>query len=106
MYLTYCDCVGQLRVRVDGIDFCDGYAYFNVREETQKIPVSSIISICSAMTKSYSDVNRISVSAGNTKMGAIRSFSLPPIQTCPKRCPCADKCYAAKICRLRPIGFN
>lgn len=54
------------------------------------------------MAKTVSNVNRISISAGNTKMGAIRSFSLPPIQTCPKHCPCAAKCYAAKICRLRP----
>ena len=65
-------------------------------------PNQSIERNMSIMAKSNSDVNRISVSAGNTKMGAIRSFSLPPIQTCPKHCPCATKCYAAKICRLRP----
>ena len=58
------------------------------------------------MAKSAIDVNRISISSGNTKMGAIRSFSLPPIQTCPKNCPCAAKCYAAKICRLRPSVRN
>ena len=46
--------------------------------------------------------NRISISPGNTKMGAIPSVSLPPIVTCPKGCPCAKKCYAAKLCRLRP----
>ena len=65
-------------------------------------PNQSIERNMSIMAKSNSDVNRISVSAGNTEMGAIRSFSLPPIQTCPKHCPCATKCYAAKICRLRP----
>ena len=54
------------------------------------------------MSKQNTNVNRISISAGNTKMGAIRSFSLPPILTCPNGCPCAAKCYAAKICRLRP----
>lgn len=46
--------------------------------------------------------NKISISKGNTKMGAIPSVSLPPIITCPAGCPCAKKCYAAKLCRLRP----
>lgn len=46
--------------------------------------------------------NIISVSPGNTKMGAIPSVSLPPVITCPAGCPCAKKCYAAKLCRLRP----
>lgn len=46
--------------------------------------------------------NIISVSPGNTKMGAIPSVSLPPVVTCPAGCPCAKKCYAAKLCRLRP----
>lgn len=35
-------------------------------------------------------------------MGAIPSVSLPPVITCPKGAPCASKCYAAKLCRLRP----
>lgn len=47
-------------------------------------------------------MNKISISPGNTKLGAIPSVSLPPIITCPKGCPCAKKCYAAKLCRLYP----
>lgn len=46
--------------------------------------------------------NRISISPGNTKMGAIPSISLPPVITCANGCTCAKKCYAAKLCRLRP----
>jgi hypothetical protein len=46
--------------------------------------------------------NKISISPGNRKMGAIPSVSLPPIVTCPKNCPCAAKCYAAKMCRIYP----
>lgn len=45
---------------------------------------------------------KLSISKGNSKMGAIPSVSLPPIITCPAGAPCAKKCYAAKICRLRP----
>ena len=43
----------------------------------------------------------ISVSKGNTKMGAIPSISLPPIVTCSNRAigTCSKKCYACKICR-------
>ena len=44
----------------------------------------------------------ISISKGNSKMGAIPSVSLPPIITCPKGAPCAAKCYAAKLCRIYP----
>ena len=46
--------------------------------------------------------NRISISPGNVKMGAIPSVSLPPVITCASGCTCAKKCYAAKLCRLRP----
>ena len=46
--------------------------------------------------------NKISISTGNRKMGAIPSVSLPPIVTCPAGCPCAKKCYAAKLCRIYP----
>lgn len=46
--------------------------------------------------------SRVSISAGNTKMGAIPSVSLPPVITCAAGCKCAAKCYAAKLCRLRP----
>ncbi len=46
--------------------------------------------------------NKISISPGNSKMGAIPSVSLPPIVTCPADCPCSKKCYAAKLCRIYP----
>lgn len=45
---------------------------------------------------------RVSISSGNSKIGAIPSVSLPPVITCPRGVPCAAKCYAAKLCRLRP----
>ena len=47
-------------------------------------------------------MNKISISKGNSKMGAIPSVSLPPVITCPKGAPCAKKCYAAKLCRIYP----
>lgn len=46
--------------------------------------------------------NKLSISPGNAKMGAIPSVSLPPVITCPKNAPCAKKCYAAKLCRIYP----
>ena len=58
------------------------------------------------MNEKLNTVNRLSISAGNTKMGTIPSVSLPPIVTCPAGCPCAKKCYAAKLCRLRPAVRN
>lgn len=45
---------------------------------------------------------QISISNGNIKMGRIPSVSLPAIITCRKDCKCREKCYAAKIERLRP----
>lgn len=45
---------------------------------------------------------QLSISKGNSKMGAIMSVSLPPVITCPKGAPCAKKCYAAKLCRIYP----
>ena len=45
---------------------------------------------------------KVSISLGNSKMGLIPSVSLPPIITCVPGCPCADKCYAAKLCRIYP----
>ena len=44
------------------------------------------------------------ISKGNIKMGQIQSVSLPPIVTCsPLACKyCGKKCYARKICKLRP----
>ena len=43
---------------------------------------------------------KISISKGNSKLGAIPSVSLPPITTCATGCKCANKCYAAKLCRI------
>lgn len=45
---------------------------------------------------------KLSISKGNSKMGAIPSVSLPPVITCPHGAPCVKKCYAAKLCRLYP----
>lgn len=45
---------------------------------------------------------KVSISTGNRKMGAIPSVSLPPVVTCPAGCPCAKKCYAAKMARIYP----
>lgn len=45
--------------------------------------------------------NKISISAGNAKMGAVPSISLPPVLTCAENCTCAKKCYAARMCRIR-----
>ena len=44
------------------------------------------------------------MSKGNIKLGMIQSVSLPPIITCsPLACKfCGKKCYARKICKLRP----
>lgn len=44
----------------------------------------------------------VSISKGNSKMGAIPSLSLPPIITCNPNVPCFKKCYAAKLCRIYP----
>lgn len=44
---------------------------------------------------------KISISNGNRKMGAVPSVSLPPVITCASGCKCAEKCYAAKLCRFR-----
>ena len=48
----------------------------------------------------------LKVSPGNDKMGRIPSVSLPAIVTCRNGCPCADKCYAHKLERLRPTVRN
>lgn len=44
---------------------------------------------------------KLSVSNGNAKMGAVPSVSLPPVITCAAGCKCAQKCYAARLCRIR-----
>ena len=46
--------------------------------------------------------NKISISRGNSKMGAIPSISLPPITTCKNCATCAKKCYANKLYKLYP----
>ena len=40
---------------------------------------------------------KISISRGNSKMGAIPSVSLPCRVTCNQNAPCFKKCYAARI---------
>lgn len=42
----------------------------------------------------------VSISKGNSKMGAIPSVSLPACITCNPNAPCFKLCYAAKITRL------
>ena len=44
--------------------------------------------------------NQISISHGNSKMGAIPSVSLPACITCNPNAPCFKKCYAAKLERI------
>lgn len=55
------------------------------------------------MAPKLNNVNRVSISPGNKKMGAIPSVSLPPVKTCNADCTCTEKCYALKICRLRKV---
>lgn len=43
---------------------------------------------------------KVSISKGNSKMGAIPSVSLPACVTCNPAAPCFKLCYAAKITRL------
>jgi hypothetical protein len=45
-------------------------------------------------------IQKITISKGNKKMGAIPSVSLPPCTTCNPSAPCFKKCYALKIARL------
>ena len=42
-------------------------------------------------------MKKISISAGNAKMGAIPSVSLPACTTCNPEAPCFKKCYARRI---------
>ena len=44
----------------------------------------------------------MSISKGNSKMGDLRSVSLPAITTCRTNCPCCKKCYALRLSRRRP----
>ena len=43
----------------------------------------------------------VHISHGNSKMGAIKSVSLPPGITCRDACPCFDQCYANKLIKFR-----
>lgn len=47
----------------------------------------------------------VSISSGNSKMGGIKSVSLPAVVTC-RPCLCQKKCYARKLERLRPNVSN
>jgi hypothetical protein len=44
--------------------------------------------------------NKISISPGNKKMGAIPSVSLPACTTCNPSAPCFKECYAVKVARI------
>lgn len=46
-------------------------------------------------------MGQLSISHGNSKLGAIPSVSLPSVKTC-RVCACQQKCYAKKLERLRP----
>lgn len=49
--------------------------------------------------------NQISISRGNSKMGAIPSVSLPACITCNPGAPCFGKCYARRLqCRYKSVG--
>lgn len=46
---------------------------------------------------------RVTISRGNRKLGAIMNVSTQPVQCCPKCIPCAEGgCYALKSLRLYP----
>ena len=46
-------------------------------------------------------IKNVSISKGNSKMGAIPSVSLPACVTCNPDAPCFQKCYARRISALR-----
>lgn len=50
-------------------------------------------------------MGKVKFSPGNSKMGSIPSVSLPAKKTC-RECACWNKCYAAKLERLRPAVRN
>lgn len=50
-------------------------------------------------------MGKVKFSTGNSKMGKIPSVSLPAHKTC-RECACWEKCYAAKLERLRPTMRN
>ena len=56
--------------------------------------------------KNHENVSRlVSVSMSNSKMGKVPSVSLLPVFSCSGRCikTCAARCYAVKLCRIRPV---
>lgn len=50
-------------------------------------------------------MSNVKISPGNSKMGSIKSISLPAVVTC-RQCDCHKKCYAKKLERLRPNVAN
>jgi hypothetical protein len=48
----------------------------------------------------------VSISDGNRKMGAIHSFSVTPLRTCPAGIPCAGLCYARRMEKRRDNTAN
>ena len=64
--------------------------------------------VCDAIAKHKKLSSMVTISDGNTKMGKVASVSLLPLLTCPKRCreTCGKKCYAVKLCKLRPTVLN
>lgn len=50
------------------------------------------------------ELQNVTISNANSKMGAVASVSLLPFLSCPGRCAgtCGAKCYAAKLANLRP----
>ena len=46
-------------------------------------------------------INNVSISKGNSKMGAIPSVSLPACVTCNPLAPCFSKCYARRLSARR-----
>ena len=52
------------------------------------------------MSEVKTALGSVSISKGNSKMGEIRSVSLPAGVTC-RQCDCQEKCYAKKLARFR-----
>ena len=68
--------------------------------------VNTIISIYGANHAADQTSEKVSISAGNRKMGGVPSVSLPPVITCAANAPCVKKCYARKICRYSKQAKN
>jgi hypothetical protein len=48
------------------------------------------------------DKERVTISRGNRKLGAIMNASTEPVRCCPNGIPCTDGCYALKSLRMYP----